>query len=210
MTTVSEISELFNYELRNSRGRQWPGAETLQYINKWLGFIHQILISYDSDLVKTGSGSFTTTEGTEIYDLSANAMGDLWVPCHVWLSGLAELEMVAESERMPYVINGTNSQPVSYYLEGDSIGLLPFPDSTEYTVNIKYIPEFTSLVNVNSVIPYKNLFNNVLVEGVKIIAKNREEYGTSVDVALMELFQDKVMSILRKRQVQLTQLVPDV
>ncbi len=211
---VSDLTTLFNYELRNTHEKQWEATETIAYVNKWLEFIHSILTEHESELVKTGSGSFTTSEGVEIYDLTVNAMGDLIAPLTVWLSGIGEIELVEESERMGHVIskeqgNTSYSQPSSYYLEGDNIGLLPFPDSTTYTVKIKYIPDYTALI-VTSTMPYKNLFNNVLIEGVKIIAKNREEYGTAIDAALMELFQDRAMSIIRKRQKQDNRMVIDV
>jgi hypothetical protein len=132
-------------------------------------------------------------------------MGDLLFPVHVWVSEYSELEQVPESERMSHVIAeeqsaNAYSQPSMYYLEGDNIGLLPFPDAT-YTIRLKYIPDYTALTTA-STMPFRNLFNNVLVEGVKIIAKNREEYGTAVDAAIMELFQDRAMSVIRKRQKQ--------
>ena len=208
---VSDLTTLFNFELRNTRKKQWGEPETLTYVNKWLEFLHSVLTQAESDLVKTGSGSFTTTEGIEIYDLSANEMGDLIAPVHVWLNGLKELEQAEESERMNHIISkeqGTTSysQPGKYYLEGDNIGLLPFPDSTEYTVNVKYIPDYTAVI-ITGTMPYKNIFNNVLVEGVKVIAKNRESYGTAVDAALMELFQERAVSIMRKRQKENNRLI---
>lgn len=210
--SVSDLTTRFNFELRNSSGKQWTTTETLEYVNKWMEFVHQILSEHESDLVKTGTGSFTTSEGVELYDLSVNAMGDLLFPVKVWLSGITEIEPVDESDRMDHVLsdeqgNGAYSQPASYYLEGDNMGLLPFPDSTGYTVKIKYIPDYTALL-VSSTMPFKNIFNNVLVEGVKIIAKNREEYGTAVDAAILEIFQDKAMSIIRKRQKQDMRLSP--
>jgi hypothetical protein len=210
--TVADMTTLFNYELRNTHAKQWAKPETLAYINKWLEFIHAILTEQEADLVKTGSGSFDTVVGTELYDLSDNGMGDLIAPLVVWLSALGEIEQTEESNRMPHVIskeqgNTSYSQPYSYYLEGDNIGLLPFPDDI-YTVNVKYIPDYTPVTTGS--MPYKNIFNNVLVEGVKIIAKNREGYGTAIDAALMELFQDRAMSIIRKRQKQNFAMVPNV
>lgn len=202
---VSAMTTLFNYELRNSDAKQWEAAETLAYVNKWMEYVHMMMAEHECDMVLTGSGSFTTVEGTETYDLSANSMGDLWFPVHVWCDSYNELEQVSEAERMSHQIAyeqsaSAYSQPSMYYLEGDNIGLLPFPDDT-YTINVKYIPDYTALTTA-STMPFKNLFNNTLVEGVKIHAKNREEYGTAVDAALMELFQDRAMSVIRKRQKQ--------
>ena len=212
VVTVSTLTTLFIYELRNTHAKQWDYSETLSYVNKWMEFVHQILAEHESDLVKTGSGYLATSEGTELYSLSANSMGDLLFPATVWRSGVSDLELVPEWGRMEHVIadeqgSSPYGQPDSYYIEGDYIGLLPLPDSTGYTVKLKYIPDYTALT-ATSTMPYRNLFNNVLVEGVKIISKNREEYGTAVDAALMELFQDRAMSIVRKRQKQDTRIFP--
>lgn len=209
--TASDFKTRINLELRNKYEVEWEEYETLAYLNKWLEFIHSLLVEFESDLVKTGSGSFPTVAGTEVYDLSGNDMGDFWAPVSIWLSGLEEIEMVSESERMPHVIlkeQGATAydQPTGYYLEGDNIGLIPFPDQA-YTVKVKYIPEFSPLSSEDGVIPFKNLFNLVLEEGTKIIAKNRENYGSNVDSVLMELFQDRALSILRKRQKQSSRLV---
>lgn len=211
--TVADITTRFNYELRNQYAVQWEAAETLEYVNKWGEFIHDILTEHKSDLVKTGSGSFTTIIGTELYDLSTKSMGDLIVPLNVWLSAYGELEEIDESERMAHIISkeqGTTAygQPSNYYLEGNNIGLLPIPDSVSYTIKLKYIPNYVTLASTSSAMPYKNIFNNVFVEGVKILAKNREGYGTAVDAALMELFQDRAMSILRQRQKQDVRFTP--
>jgi hypothetical protein len=181
-------------------------------VNKWAEFLHDILTEHESDLVKTGSGDFVTVAGTEFYDLSDNDMGDLIVPLKVWVSGSAELEPCDESDRMEHVIaqeQGTTAynEPSHYYMEGDNIGLLPIPDAV-YTIKLKYIPNFAGIAAITEAMPFKNIFNNAFVEGVKIIAKNREGYGTAVDAALMELFQDRCMSILRKRQKQDVRFTP--
>jgi len=212
IVTVGDMTTRFNYELRNSYATQFEAAETLEYVNKWAEFIHDILTEHESDLIKTGTGDFVTVAGTEIYDLSVNDMGDLIAPLKVWVSGLSELEICEEEERMAHVLEQEKgstaySQPNFYYIEGDNIGLLPIPDAV-YTIKLKYIPNFAGITTVAASMPFKNIFNNAFVEGVKIIAKNREGYGTAVDAALMELFQDRAMSILRKRQKQDVRFTP--
>ena len=202
--TAEDIQTRVNYELRNTYKVQFTPPETLAYINKWLEFTHQYLIESGSDLVRTGTGTITTVVNTEKYSLTDNDMGDLWTPYRVWPSEYDELEMALESDRQEYVTAQEQgviaySIPNSYYIEGDYIGLLPFPDEI-YTINIKYYPEFAPLALVTDTIPYRNLFNLQLEEGAKILAKNRENYGTSVDAALMELFKERAKSIVDMRQ----------
>lgn len=212
--TIGDLTTLANYELRNINSQQWKAPETLQYFIKWLEFIYYMLADFESDFVTTGSGSFTTLEGIELYDLEDEEMGDLLFPYTVWASGLKELKLADKSERMPYVIQeeqtsgSGRSQPAKYYIEGSNIGILPFPDSTEYTIKLEYVPDFVPPVDTDYIMPFQNLFNNVLLNGMMVIAKNREEGGSGVDGALMELFQEKAIGILRKRQKQSFRMVP--
>ena len=214
--TLTEMTNLFNYELRNEDAEQWEAAETLAYINKWLEFIHKILTENKSELVQTGSGEITLVAGTDEYALADASMGDLIaIPggedsdaSRVRLSGIGVLELGQREDRMAHLLakdDGTTSysQPSKYYLHGDNLCVLPFPDQA-YTLKIvDYIPDYTKLTAVTTdTMPYRNIFNLVLIEGVKILAKNREGQGSGVDAALMELFQDRAMSILRLRTKQ--------
>ena len=204
--TAEQMLDRVNYELRNSHQKQFSSAEMLSYVNKWCEFIYMLLCEDGSDLVRTGTGTITTASGTQTYDLSSNSMGDLWFPYKVWISGYEPMEMCSEDDRYEYVMavdNGdTNySIPDRFYIESDTIGLLPFPDD-EYTLNIKYYPNFVPLSASSENIPFKNLFNLVLEEGAVITAKNRESYGSSVDAALMEIFKDRALFVTKMRQKQ--------
>ena len=217
---VSDMTTRFNYELRNVYAKQWVAAETLEYVNKWMEFIHHIMAEYESDFVQTGTGQITTVAGTDQYSLSSNSIGDLLaIPggecaedSRVRISASKTLTLGKVEDRTYHLIQkdiGTQaySEPNEYYIHGGYFGVLPIPDAA-YVIKIDgYIPDYTALTT-SSTMPYQNLFNNVLVEGVKIFAKNREGYGTAVDAALMELFQDRVMSILRKRQKQDVRFTP--
>ena len=204
--TAEELKTRVNLELRNTHQHQFVEAEILAYINKWLEFTHQFLIESASDLVRTGTGTITTEEGVELYSMTDNSMGDLLTPHKVWVSGSTPMEMVPESDRDEYVMSNETdasgySEPTTFYIEGEYVGFLPFPDDA-YTVKVKYYPEFVPLAAITATIPYRNLFNLQLEEGAKILAKNRENYGTSVDTALMELFKDRAKAIVDMRQKQ--------
>lgn len=210
--TGTEIQTSVNYELRNTGQVQFIEAEVLQYINKWYEIIYFMLAQYESDLVSTGSGNFVTVAGTERYDLSDNSMGDLWsIPqcddagdSNVRLSALGGIEIVPMSDRTSHLIakdQGTSqyNQPSGFYIWGDWMGLLPFPDAV-YTVYIEnYIPNFIPLALIGSTMPFKNLFNGVIKQGLLITAKGRENYGNANDAAVMEIIKDSVMTVLRQR-----------
>lgn len=212
ITKASDLQTRINFELRNTYKVQFTEPEILAYINKWLEFVHQYLIESDSDLVRIGKGTFQTEAGVELYSLSENGMGDLWVPYKIWVSTYQPMEMVPESERDPYVANqeagvDDKSIPAMFYLEGDEIGLLPFPDDV-HTVNLKYYPEYSPLISIDDAIPYRNLFNLQLEEGSKILAKNRENYGTAVDAALMDIFKERAKALVDLRQKKDEQFIP--
>jgi hypothetical protein len=211
---VSNMTTRFNYELRNTDAVQWVAAETLEYVNKWGEFIQDILIEMESELVQTGSGTITTVAGTDEYLLSDNSMGDLVaIPggdtsdnSRVRISGTGALVLGYRKDRTAQLIlkdNGTTSynQPGKYYIHGGYFCVLDIPDAV-YTIYIQdYMANWTTLTAA-SAMPFQNIFNNVFVEGVKVIAKNRENYGSAIDAAIMELCQDRAISILRKRQKQ--------
>lgn len=215
VTTTSFIVQL-NYELRNIQQKQWVAAETLVYVNKMYELIYMILVDANSELIASGSGTITTVAGTEAYDLSANAMGDLWSPYKInnedntyaiYLTDASgniyePIEMVPREDRYPYVVSGSSarSRPTGFYLDVDNIGLLPVPDAV-YTVTIdKYFPNWTPLADGDDM-PLKNLFNLQIKDGVKLIAKNREGYNMAVEAAMLEVFQDRALQIMRQRRV---------
>jgi hypothetical protein len=209
--TIQEIIDICNYELRNQHKRQYTDPEMLEYARKCLELIYQCLVQEKSELIRTGYTNFNTVVGQEVYDLTAippNA-GDFWSPYRLWLDGFesSELELVNEENRYSYLTSGTNGQPVQFYLEADNIGLLPFPDDV-YTVRLKYYPNFvppaTGAVNM----PYKNLFNLEVQEGIMMLAQNRESMNSTVHVAMMEIFENRAHEITRDRKTKQISMSP--
>lgn len=213
IVTVESFLQQVNFELRNIAKVQYIETEIISYLNKWLEFINQNLIESESELVRTGLGALNTVIGQEKYKLDDFDIGDLVAPYKVWIAGKGIMEQVTEDDRYPYVqaneeaINSANDIPIKYYIENDIIGLLPFPDDV-YPINIKYYPDFTPMIDNTSILPYRNLFNLQLQEGIKIIAKNREMSSSVIDSALMELFRDRIISILSMRERHQVKLSP--
>lgn len=196
------------YELRDSSGTNYnaDGAyeELFGYLNRCNELIYEILVDEDSEMVRTGTGSLTTVAGTQNYDLSANSMGDLWVPHRVWISEYEPMEM-CEEEDLYDAINtneGTSTnraQPEQYCIIGDYLWFMDVPDDA-YTVNLRYFPNFVPLTDTESNMPYKNLFNNEIIEGIKILSKHRNEVGVQVDAQLKDIFFARAMRLVRKRR----------
>lgn len=210
--TAAQLITRCRYDLRDENAHQWTDPELLSYINDNLELIYEILIDCDSELIRTGSGTFDTVSGTETYDLSTEGMGDFWSPYKIWCptDGPRELELVNTDERYDYQIDATTwnqGEPYHYYLEGDAIGLLPIPDAI-YQINLKYYPNFVPLASTAANLPFKNLFNLQIQQAVNMKAKHRDMMNTSIETALMALFQDRAAAIMRKRSKRNYQMKP--
>lgn len=210
---ASALITRIRYELYDNDLTQYTDAELLAYINKSLEIIHELLIDEESELIRTGTGSFTTTAGTQSYDLSANTMGDLWLPYRVWISEYEPMT-VCEEEDLYDAINeeekgstGHRTRPEVYCIVGEYMWFEDVPDDT-YTVNLKYYPNFVPLASTASNMPLRNLFNQAVIEGVKVLAKHRNEQSVHVDAILKDIFQERALRIMRKRRKQVIKISP--
>ena len=209
--TCQEIIDRANFELRNEHKRQYSDAEMFEYVQKVLEMLYMVLVQDNSELTPVTTTSFQTVTGQEIYDLTSVPpdAADLWKIRRAWLTGYEsrEVEITEESDRYAYLQSGGEGRPVFYYLEGDDIGLLPFPDDA-YTVNLKYYPNFVPPATSAVSVPYKNLFNLEIVEAVKVMAKNREGMDFGVDTSLMEMFSNRSFELSKHRRKRKYQIKP--
>jgi len=203
------IIDSCNLQLRNVHERQYSRAELLDYLNQCLEMVYQVLVDSESELVRSELESFDTVAGQETYDLAANNMGDLWTVWTVWTDGYTPLEKIKEKDRYDYLLAAAAgyTMPAHYYLEGNMIGLLPIPDKV-YTYRVKYFPNFVRLAAETNAMPYKNLFNLQIKEGVIFLAKNREMMNTAVETALMSLFQERAWALSKRREKSFYQVTP--
>lgn len=214
--TALQIITVCLYELRDIYGtnynRTGSHTEMLGYLNRCLDEIHHVLVDEKSELVRTGTGTITTVAGTQSYSLSSNSMGDLLIPHRVWISTYEPMSE-CEEEDLYDAINteesGDTSRtiPDAYCIVGDYIWFKDVPDDA-YTVNLRYFPNFVPLSATTSTLPFKNLFNNELIEGVKILAKHRNDIGVNVDAVLKDIFRGVAIRVARKRRRRDVSIVP--
>lgn len=201
MTPQQLIDNRLRYELRDTDETQYTDPELLAYINKAAGLLHEVLIDEDSELVRSGSGSFVTVDGTETYNLTANGMADLLAPYRVYITGYEPMDLKSEAERYAYLDDTApvTGQPDRYYLSGDVIGLLPIPDDV-YTVNVAYYPPYTDVALADAM-PFRGIFDRVIGEAAILTARAREEMGVGLQAQLMEMFHDAASAVMRRRRV---------
>jgi len=224
--TIETFISQVNYELRNTAEKQYVAAEMLVLYNKAFELLYGILAGMNSEYVATGSGTFDTVAGTEVYSLTTESMGDLWLPFKVdddqddeifdiYLTDSGgtiypQLPTVEYVDRMSFVISGTTARqrPENFYLFADDIGLLPVPDAI-YTVTLpKYIPNFVPAATDAENMPFHNLFNQQIGENIKLMAKNRNNDQIAIEPQMMEIFQDRATEIVTRRRKKAFQLTP--
>ena len=212
---ASDIITNVLYELRDPNGyvynKDGAYAELLGYINRCCDLIYEILLNKESELIFTGSGTITTVAGTQSYDLDSNSMGDLWAfrklrrhRYSVWISTYDPMEMCEEDDifdaRIANEGSGVSrSQPDRFCVIGDNLWFEQMPDDA-YTVNVEYYPNFVKLSAVTATMPFKNLFNNDITEGVKLFAKNRNERSFNAEAILKDRFTVRALRIERRRR----------
>ncbi len=205
---ASEIITQVLYELRDPNGyvynKDGAFAELLGYINRCNELIYEILVDKKSELVRTGSGSFFTVAGTQSYLLSDESMGDLWTTEWVWIT-TKDFMTVCEEWTLEDAITAeeagdtSRSEPDEYCLIGEYLWFRDVPDDV-YTVNLRYYPNFVPISSVSGNMPYKNLFNNDIIEGVKLFAKHRNEKGYQAEAMLKDMFMARAMKVTERRR----------
>lgn len=204
---ASDIITQVLYELRDPNGyiynKDGAYAEMLGYINRCNELIYEILVDLESELVRTGTGTITTVDGTQSYVLSDNSMGDFWVPYWVWISTYDFMTVCEEQDLEDAIIaeeagDTSRSLPDEYCIIGDYLWFRDVPDD-EYTVNLRYFPNFVGLTAVGDTMPYRNLFNNDIREGVALFAKRRNEKPFQAEAILKDMFMARALKIVKKR-----------
>lgn len=209
--TVSSFIAEVQTELRDPGGNNYTSSELIPYLNRCYDEVYQILVDKQAEIVRTGSGTLTTVDGTQSYDLSANSMGDLWVPHRVWITNYEPMDE-CEEEDLYDAINseelGDSSRtlPDAYCIVGDYIWFKDVPNDA-YTVNIRYFPNFVPVSSSDN-LPLKNLFNNEFKEGIKVLAKNRNHIGVNVDAILKDIFRAGAMKIIYRRRKRNVRIIP--
>lgn len=209
---VSDLITQINYELVNSTG-EFTNSEILTYINKAYQLIYSTLVGRREELVLTGTGSFSTEDGVQSYNLTQlpTPITDLWAIGYLWVTGYSPMEKKDTLERFSARNdyendNSSKEMPQSYCLIGNTIWFTEVPDDV-YEINLEYYPVFTPITDENADTPLNGLFDEYIVEMAIMIAKNRNDMGSKVDALLLGTVQtivDKIVSIRRDKNIHLT------
>lgn len=205
MATVSSVIKNINYKLRNEESEEFSDGELLSYVNESISVLKTVLARKGYLISRTGTGSFTTTEGTQSYDLTSvdTPISNLWLIDNIWISEYEPMDKCDEDniyETRNEEEKGNTShrcRPLDYCFIGNTVWFKQSPDAT-YTVNLNYYPNHTNLYTTDTM-PYNDLFNRSIIAAVMMIAKNRLEMNSQLEIQLMALFDNSAQFLLDKR-----------
>ena len=222
ITASSIITEVL-YDLRDPNGyiynKDGAYAELLGYLNRCNELIYEILVKKNSELIRTGTGTITTVAGTQSYALSSNSMGDFWLPrplgenrYAVWISEYEPMSMCEESDLYDAInanegSSTSTAMPDRFCIIGDYIWFEDAPNDA-YTVNLRYFPNFVGLTSTAATMPYKNLFNNEIREGIIFYAKRRNERDYGAEAVLRDMFNRRAMQLIGLREKNSVRIKP--
>jgi hypothetical protein len=116
------------------------------------------------------------------------------------------LKLTTESAVIDYD-PALESEPVEFYLDGsNNLIFLPTPDAT-YTAKIPYYPYHTTLTATTDTVPFKQIFNNVIIESVTMRAQNREEYDLSFELKWFSYIRGQGRKIIFMRKNETVRFV---
>ena len=205
MSTASDIITEVGYELVNESG-DFGNSELLAYINHALELLHCELVDRGSELARTGTGSFTTTAGTQSYDLTSESMSDIWRIHRVWVSGSLPMDACEESDLYESINaeedseTGHRTEPQHWCLIGDTLWFQEVPDDA-YTINVRYFPKFSALT-INDDMPYHDLLNLPVKSMVMLLARNRNLGIDRLHSQLVNIVQSAVSRLVNSREMK--------
>jgi len=212
---ITDFYQNILYELRDPEGniynKDGAYAELARYLRRCCELIHDILLDLESEIILTGTGTIATVDGTQSYDLSANTMGDLVLPEKIWITNYERMEVcerweIDDAIQQEEISDSSRGVPERYCIIGDYIWFETVPDDA-YTVNFRYFPNYTDPATS---MPYKNIFNNDITEGVLLFAKRRNERDMGVEAILKDMFLRRASKIIRRRERKVRRFIPVV
>ncbi len=179
---ASDLTASSRYDLRDVNKTQWTDPELLDYLNRNLRVLETALASIRSDWSKSHS-DVSVTSG-----LSYSALpSDFMTPRSLW-DGQDEVykETIDRIEEM----QRRNESGVPTYYAVNKLELIYNKEPIESgSFRLEYNSKNEALL-FGSDMPYNDEFNDVLREGLIIMAKNRNERLATPSLGLMEMYSN--------------------
>jgi len=216
-TTVANMLTWVGYRLgvTISTSSEPTQAEGIQWINETVAEILTICVERGSEVGRS-TATITLADGDADYTDLANT---LLAPCEMrdsngqrfcgWLEKTySRVPLLLFTEADSIRFNPSNeAEPVGFYVGSDNtLYFLDIPD-TAYTAKIPYYPVHTILTATSDTIPYRGVFDNVIVEAVAMRSQNRDEYELGFELNWFKYIRGQARKVLAMRQGETVKVI---
>lgn len=215
-TTVTNMLTWVGYRVGTtiSSSSEPTQAECLQWINEVCSELLTVCVEGGTEIGRS-TASITLADGTATYtDLATTLLTPLEMIdtkgeafCG-WIEKTNErnmLKLTTEAKSIEYD-PAHEDEPVEFYLNGSNgLVFLPTPDAT-YTAKIPYYAVHTILTVVGDTVPFKGVFDNVIIESVTMRAQNRDEYDLSFELNWFKYIRGQARKIIALRKGTTTRI----
>jgi len=213
MTTVANILTWVGYRIfpdgtAISSSTEPSQTECIQWINEACEELLTVCVENATEIART-TASITLADGTASYSDLASLLlapvimqdknGDTFSGWIEKTNTRNPIKLTTEAGSIDYNPS-TESEPDEFYIDGsNNLIFLPTPDDT-YTAKIPYYAYHTTLTLTTDTVPYKQIFDSVIVESVAMRAQNRDEYDLSFELKWFSYIRKQARKMLAIRK----------
>ena len=196
MATVATFLTNVRWQLRDADASLYDDdSELLLYLNTAIAQLDSILSQINSDRVLTNS---TLALGAAANYVAAPT--GCMVGRHAWISTdfLHKVDpdyiMVRRKN-----LGTTTGQPMYWAHQGANI-IFDYTTDDAYSVDFYYDVATTAITATSTSMPYSDVYNDMLLQGVTILAKSPREYSLNAEGVLHDFFMENAMKREIKRR----------
>lgn len=191
MATVADIIASARYDLRDFGGQKFDDDQLVDYVNRIIILLDDLLITKRSDFTMTaGTGTLSSGE----YTMTAPARSDIVTAVFYGTETIVKRPLGDVLYR--YQMNNESSvtgKP-SYWAYNNTTLTFNIEADTDYALHIHYHVR-TATLTTSANMPYNDWFNNYIREAVVIMAsKAKDDKVVNVDMQFYEMFKRVVNS----------------
>lgn len=196
MATVATFLTNVRWQLRDADASLYDDdSELLLYLNTAINQLDSILSQINSDRVLANS-TLTLTAGAAYVAAPANCI----VGRHAWI-GTDFIQKTDPDSIMVRRKNlgSTTGQPQYWAHQGGNI-VFDYTSDQIYSVDFYYDVATAAITATSTSMPYNDVYNDMLMQGVVILAKSPREYALNAEGVLHDFFMENAMKREIKRR----------
>jgi len=195
--SVSDIIKSARYDLQDYSGVKWNDAQLLNYVNRIIKILDDLLIAWCSD--------FTIHHATTTLSSGENTITPPDYTNNIVLLYIDSVTIIKKSMidvAALYQCNKENSSTgkPSYWAHNNSNIYFNIESDDDYTLDAYYHIK-TSTLALTDYLPYNDFFNEYIREAIVMMStKTKDDKIINVDMQVYKLFQSIVDSIVVSRK----------